>query len=73
VLRLSCADLITQVSAGRESLQTIARNLMCNHLHHCAVKATHGEGRRTARGDARRGATHDEGMTREAMVDESMN
>ncbi|MDI1289330.1 MAG: metal-sensitive transcriptional regulator [bacterium] len=50
-----CADIITQVSAVRESLQTVARNLMRNHLQHCATKAM-----------------HDEGMTREAMVDELM-
>ncbi|MDZ4753471.1 MAG: metal-sensitive transcriptional regulator [Phycisphaerae bacterium] len=50
-----CADIITQVSAVRESLQTVARNLMRNHLRHCAAKAM-----------------HDEGMTREAMVDELM-
>jgi len=50
-----CADIITQVSAVRESLQTVARNLMRNHLQHCAAKAM-----------------HDEGMTREAMVDELM-
>ena len=48
-----CADIITQVSAVRESLQTVARNLMRNHLQHCAAKAM-----------------HDEGMTREAMVNE---
>jgi len=50
-----CADIITQVSAVRESLQTVARNLMRNHLQHCAAQAM-----------------HDEGMTREAMVDELM-
>ncbi len=50
-----CADIITQVSAVRESLQTVARNLMRSHLQHCAAKAM-----------------HDEGMTREAMVDELM-
>jgi len=50
-----CADIITQVSAVRESLQTVARNLMRNHLQHCAAKAM-----------------HNEGMTREAMVDELM-
>jgi len=48
-----CADIITQVSAVRESLQTVARNLMRNHLQYCAARAM-----------------HDEGMTREAMVDE---
>jgi len=50
-----CADIITQVSAVRESLQTVARNLMRNHLQYCAARAM-----------------HDEGMTREAMVDELM-
>ena len=39
-----CADIITQVSAVRESLQTVARNLMRNHLQHCAAKAMRGEG-----------------------------
>ncbi len=50
-----CADIITQVSAVRESLQAVARNLMRNHLRYCAARAM-----------------HDEGMTREAMVDELM-
>jgi len=50
-----CADIITQVSAVRESLQTVARNLMRNHLQYCAARAM-----------------RDEGMTREAMVDELM-
>ncbi len=50
-----CADIIAQVSAVRESLQTVARNLMRNHLQHCAANAM-----------------HDQGMTREAMVDELM-
>lgn len=34
-----CADIITQVSAVRESLHTVARNLMRNHLKHCAAAA----------------------------------
>ncbi len=50
-----CADIITQVSAVRESLQSVARNLMRNHLQFCAAKAM-----------------QDQGMTREAMVNELM-
>ena len=39
-----CADIITQVSAVRESLQTVARSLMRNHLRHCAAKAMNDAG-----------------------------
>jgi len=38
-----CADIITQVSAVRESLHSVARNLMRNHLKHCAAQALHGD------------------------------
>ena len=48
-----CADIITQVSAVRESLHTVARNLMRNHLTHCAAVAMH-------KGDAARDAMIDE-------------
>jgi CsoR family transcriptional regulator, copper-sensing transcriptional repressor len=34
-----CADIITQVAAVRESLHAVARNLMRNHLKHCAARA----------------------------------
>ena len=34
-----CADIITQVAAVRESLRSVARNLMANHVRHCAAKA----------------------------------
>ncbi len=34
-----CADIITQVAAVRESLQTVSKNLMRNHLKHCAAAA----------------------------------
>ncbi len=34
-----CADVITQVAAARESLRTVARNLLKNHLRHCAARA----------------------------------
>jgi DNA-binding FrmR family transcriptional regulator len=42
-----CADIITQVSAVRESLHSVARNLMRNHLQHCAARglASPGEAR----------------------------
>ena len=39
-----CADIINQVSAVRESLHTVARNLMRNHLQHCAAAAMRQEG-----------------------------
>lgn len=34
-----CADIITQVAAVRESLHSVARNLLTNHLRHCAAHA----------------------------------
>lgn len=34
-----CADIITQVASVQEALRGVARNLMKNHLHHCANKA----------------------------------
>lgn len=34
-----CADIITQVASVQEALRSVARNLMRNHLHHCAAKA----------------------------------
>ena len=34
-----CADIITQIAAVQEALRGVARNLMKNHLHHCASKA----------------------------------
>jgi CsoR family transcriptional regulator, copper-sensing transcriptional repressor len=36
-----CADIITQVASVQEALRGVARNLMRNHLHHCAAKALH--------------------------------
>jgi CsoR family transcriptional regulator, copper-sensing transcriptional repressor len=33
-----CADIITQVASVQEALRGVARNLMRNHLHHCAAK-----------------------------------
>ena len=34
-----CADIITQIAAAQEALRGVARNLMRNHLHHCAAQA----------------------------------
>ena len=34
-----CADVIMQIAAVQEALRGVARNLMKNHLHHCAAKA----------------------------------
>ena len=39
-----CADIITQIAAVRESLHSVARNLMRNHLEHCASEAMSGKG-----------------------------
>ena len=33
-----CPDIITQVASVQEALRGVARNLMRNHLHHCATK-----------------------------------
>lgn len=41
-----CADIITQVAAVRESLHSVARNLMRNHLKHCAPEALGASGPR---------------------------
>ena len=34
-----CADIIVQVASVQEALRGLARNLMKNHLQHCAAKA----------------------------------
>ncbi len=34
-----CADIIVQVASVQEALRGVARNLMKNHLHHCAAQA----------------------------------
>lgn len=34
-----CTDIITQIASVQEALRGVARNLMRNHLHHCAAKA----------------------------------
>jgi len=34
-----CADILTQVSSVQEALRAVARELMRNHLKHCATAA----------------------------------
>lgn len=34
-----CADVLTQVSSVHEALRSVARELMRNHLKHCATSA----------------------------------
>ncbi len=38
-----CADIIQQCAAVQESLRSVARNLLKNHLGHCASRAMHGD------------------------------
>ena len=40
-----CADVLTQISAVHEALRSVSRELMRNHLKHCATSAIRaGEG-----------------------------
>ena len=34
-----CADILLQVASVQEALRGVGRNLMKNHLQHCATKA----------------------------------
>jgi DNA-binding FrmR family transcriptional regulator len=34
-----CADILTQISSVQEALRGVSRELMRNHLHHCATPA----------------------------------
>lgn len=34
-----CADILTQISSVHEALRSVGRELMRNHLHHCASAA----------------------------------
>jgi len=44
-----CADIIVQIASVQEALRGVARNLMKNHLHHCAAKAlSSGKAKETA-------------------------
>lgn len=48
-----CADILTQVSSVQEALRGVARELMRNHLKHCATHAFQ-------QGDAEAEAMYDE-------------
>jgi CsoR family transcriptional regulator, copper-sensing transcriptional repressor len=48
-----CGDIITQVASVQEALRGVARELMRNHLKHCATAAI-------KQGDARADAMYDE-------------
>lgn len=48
-----CADILTQVSAAQEALRAVGRELLRNHLTHCATHAIRSD-------DARAGAMVDE-------------
>lgn len=39
-----CVDIIQQAAAVQESLRSVAKNLLRNHLSHCAVAAMSQEG-----------------------------
>ena len=39
-----CADIIQQAAAVQESLRSVAKNLLRNHLTHCATAAMHEDG-----------------------------
>ncbi|MBN8597208.1 MAG: metal-sensitive transcriptional regulator [Planctomycetes bacterium] len=41
-----CADIIQQAAAVQESLRSVAKNLLRNHLSHCAVAAMCEDGAR---------------------------
>lgn len=48
-----CADIMTQISSVHEALRAVGRELMKNHLRHCATKAIKA-------GDEQAGAMYDE-------------
>lgn len=39
-----CADILTQISSVHEALRAVGRELMRNHLKHCATGAIRGGG-----------------------------
>ena len=44
-----CADILTQISSVHEALRAVGRELMRNHLQHCATTAIRtGDGRAEA-------------------------
>lgn len=48
-----CADILTQISSAHEALRSVGRELMRNHLKHCAASAI-------AAGGTERDAMYDE-------------
>jgi CsoR family transcriptional regulator, copper-sensing transcriptional repressor len=34
-----CADIVVQIASVQEALRSVGRELMKNHLHHCAAQA----------------------------------
>jgi DNA-binding FrmR family transcriptional regulator len=48
-----CADIMTQIASVHEALRSVGRELMRNHLRHCAAAAIRA-------GDARADAMYDE-------------
>lgn len=48
-----CADILTQISSAHEALRGVGRELVRNHLKHCATSAIRG-------GDERAEAMYDE-------------
>ena len=38
-----CADLLTQISSVHEALRAVGREVMRNHLKHCATQAIRGK------------------------------
>ncbi len=48
-----CADILTQISSAHEALRAVGRELMRNHLKHCAASAI-------AAGGEQRDAMYDE-------------
>ena len=39
-----CADILVQISSVQEALRAVARELMRNHLKHCATRAIRKDG-----------------------------
>ncbi|MHB1329180.1 MAG: metal-sensitive transcriptional regulator [Gemmatimonadales bacterium] len=39
-----CADIMTQIASVHEALRSVGRELMRNHLRHCAADAIRSEG-----------------------------
>jgi DNA-binding FrmR family transcriptional regulator len=44
-----CADVLVQISSVHEALRAVARELMRNHLKHCATNAIKGGGAKADR------------------------